>query len=364
MNMKTTYVVTAPFEAARHVDVLPEGHRSRNMHGHSFLATVHCALPHECATYPGGEIDTIKARLEPQVKKLDYSLLNEHIDPPTDENIARWLNSHCYIPGTEAISIQSTKDEGLKIDNFGNAHVWRRYYFQAAHQLPNVPAGHKCRNMHGHGFAVMLHATHKVGDGDLSIDYDHLDHCWAPVFEQIDHACLNELDGLANPTSELISQWIWNKVKPTLAVLSNVTVYETASCGANYDGANFQIWKEFTLDSAARFKNAPVGNKRRKIHGYTYTLRLHLSAPLDQVMGWAVDFGDVKDVFNPIFKLIDHKPLHQIADLKDCDVSSIAQWIWKASIELQPQIYRIDLLETQGCGVVVANKDCGPHLPW
>ena len=364
MNPKITFIITEPFEAARHVGVLPEDHRSHRLHGHSFLASVHCAVPEGFATYPGGEMDTIKARLHPQIKKLDYSLLNDHIDVPTDENIARWISTHCYVPGTEAISVQSTVDEGLEIDNHGMAHVWRRYYFQAAHRLPNVALTHKCGNMHGHGFAVVLQASHHVGDGDLSIDYDLLDTHWKPVFELLDHACLNTIPGLENPTSELISLWIWNNVKRQLAELSAVTVYETASCGASYNGQDFQIWKEFTLDSAVIGKHAPDGNKRHKLHGYTYTLRLHLSAPLNVFMGWAVDFGDVKDKFNPIFKQIDHKPLHEIADLHDTDVANLSRWILnKARIE-QPEIFRVDIFETRGCGAICKIGKAGPILPF
>jgi hypothetical protein len=42
-----------------------------------------------------------------------------------------------------------------------------------------------------------------------------------------------------------------------LPELSWVTVYETASCGAHYDGRHFRIWKELTLDSAVRLQRAP-----------------------------------------------------------------------------------------------------------
>jgi 6-pyruvoyltetrahydropterin/6-carboxytetrahydropterin synthase len=363
MTLQTTIIVSAPFEAARYVDALPEGHRSRNMHGHSFLASVHCSMPKGLAIYPGGEIDTIKARLGAQVNKLDYSLLNDHIDVPTDENIARWINSHCYVPGTHAISVQSTVDEGLEIDNHGMAHVWRRYHFQAAHQLPNVPVGHKCGNMHGHGFAVVLQASHHVGDGDLSIDYGLLDTQWQPVFEQVEHTCLNLLQGLENPTSELLSQWIWNQIKPKFKQLSAVTVYETASCGASFNGENIQIWKEFTLDSSVFSKHAPDSNLRSKLHGYTYLLRLHLAGPIDEVMGWAVDFGDVKERFAPIFKTIDHKPLHLIADLDDTDVSSLSKWVLRQAQRELPQVYRVDVFETRGCGASTYSGSKGPILP-
>lgn len=363
MKNKIIFVASTPFEAARHVDVLPEPHRLRRLHGHSFLATLRSDLPSSFAPYPGGEVESLKSVLESQIRKLDYRLLNEHIDTPSDENIAHWVNRHCPVPGMDAIAIQSTANGGVEIDAQGNAHVWQRYAFHSAHQLPHVPPGHKCGNMHGHGFEVILHASYKAGDQEFGVDADQLAACWAPVQQELDHVCLNELPGLENPTSEVLSSWIWDRVKPGLPALSAVTVYETASCGANYDGANYHIWKELTLDSALQFKHAPEGDKRRMLHGHTYTLRLHLSAPLDEVMGWTVDFGDVKDVFNPIFKMLDHHALHQIPGLMDCDCASIATWILNQARSQLPQLYRVDLFETRGCGVIVSAGGDGPKLP-
>lgn len=363
MKNKITFVASVPFEAARHVDVLPAHHRSSRLHGHSFSATLRSDLPNSFAAYPGGELEGLKAMLATQIDKLDYRLLNEHIEIPSDENIALWVQRHCPVPGMEAVAIQSTRHGGAEIDTKGTVQVWRRYAFHSAHQLPHVPVGHKCGNMHGHGFEVILHASCKIGDvssGDL---VEQLDAGWLPVYQDLDHVCLNELPGLENPTSEVLSSWIWNKVKPGLPALSAVTVYETASCGANYDGTRYQIWKELTLDSALQFKQAPEGNKRRLLHGHTYTLRLHLSAPLDQVMGWTVDFGDVKELFNPIFKMLDHQPLHQIPDLLDCDSASIARWILNQACNRLPQLYRVDLFETQGCGVIASTGHEGPRLP-
>jgi len=47
--------------------------------------------------------------------------------------------------------------------------------FEAAHRLPNVPKGHPCGRMHGHGFEVILHADQDLGSGDLGVDFDRLD---------------------------------------------------------------------------------------------------------------------------------------------------------------------------------------------
>jgi 6-pyruvoyltetrahydropterin/6-carboxytetrahydropterin synthase len=217
--------------------------------------------------------------------------------------------------------------------------------------------------MHGHGFEVIVHANQDLGQRAIGIDYDHLDALWAPIFAELDHACLNDIAGLHNPTSELIAGWLWARLAPQLPELSGVTVYETASCGAHFDGARYRIWKELTLDSSLRLRNAPAGDPRARIHGHTYTLRLHLAAPLDTVMGWTVDFGDVKTLFTPLFKRLDHHPLHEIAGLPDNDTASIARWIRAECARELPQIDRIDLFETRGCGTIACWGDDGPALP-
>jgi len=343
--------------------MLPEGHRSRRTHGHSFLAKIRASLPSNFAPFPGGETVALQSLLEKCTAKLDYQVLNDFLVQPTDENLARWIRENIDVPGLEQVGIQSTQHEGVDLDADGNAHVWRRYAFQAAHQLPNVPLGHKCGRMHGHGFEVIVHAQTIAGQDDLTIDFDHLDACWAPIQAELNYRCLNDIAGLENPTSELISSYLWHRLKPRLAALSWITVYETASCGANFDGTNFRIWKEFTLDSAVQLKRAPDGSPYRGIHGHTYTLRLHINAPIDQIAGWTVDFGDVKEHFSPIFKSLDHQPLYSIPELRDCDCVSLASFILERARGSMPYIDRVDLFETRGNGAITMIGGEGPAIP-
>ena len=36
-------------------------------------------------------------------------------------------------------------------------NIFRIFTIEAAHRLPNVPAGHKCSRLHGHSFRIELH---------------------------------------------------------------------------------------------------------------------------------------------------------------------------------------------------------------
>ena len=363
MSEKLLFAAATPFESARRVTLLREGHRSRRLHGHSFLAKVRVEIPPGWASFPGGEVGQLQDCLQQCIAPLDYQLLNDHLEQPTDENLARWIRSRLDIQGIEQVGIQSTLHEGADIDHNEHAHIWRRYIFESAHRLPNVPPGHKCGRMHGHGFEVILHANVALNKRDIGIDYDHLDECWAPIHAEFHQACLNDIPGLENPTSELIGSYIWHRLKPALPELSWVTVYETATCGAHFNGQLYHIWKELSLDSSLRLTRAPKGDLRRRVHGHTYALRLHLNAPLDQVMGWTIDFSDVKEIFSPIFLKLDHQPLHELSGAEDNDTASLVRWIKDQASANLPQLDRIDLFETRGCGAILAWGADDPALP-
>lgn len=355
MTEKMLHVAAACFDAARSIGHLPDGHRSARLHGHAFVGDVRVALPSGWASFPGAETDELAARLQRVVEPLDYRHLNQTLPQPSDENLARWIREGVDLPGLHSVGVRSTPHAGVQLDPSGTAHVWRRYVFQSAHQLPRVAPGHKCGRMHGHGFEVLLHAT--------GVDHDGLDVLWAPLQAQLHLACLNDIPGLDNPTSENIAAWIWGRLRPALPGLAWVTVYETASCGAQFDGRHYRVWKAFTLDSAVRLRHAPEGDARRRIHGHTFTLRLHLKAPLDQVMGWTVDFGDVKTQFTPLFERLDHEALHELMGDDDADTASIARRIRSMAAPLIPALERIDLNETLGCGVILHWGDTAPTLP-
>ena len=88
-----------------------------------------------------------------------------------------------------------------------------------------------------------------------------------------------------------------------------------------------------------------------------------MNAPLDVVMGWTVDFGDVKQIFDPIFKSMDHRPLLEVDGLHDGNVASVAEWVMEQAGRQIPSLTRVDLYETPGCGSMLATGIDGPTMP-
>lgn len=115
--------------------------------------------------------------------------------------------------------------------------VFKEFSFEAAHRLPNVPAGHKCARLHGHSFRIEIHVRGAVGvDTGWVLDFAEIKEAFAPLFAQLDHNYLNEIDGLSNPTSENLAKWVWDRMRPRLPSLSKVVVRETCTSGCIFVG--------------------------------------------------------------------------------------------------------------------------------
>jgi 6-pyruvoyltetrahydropterin/6-carboxytetrahydropterin synthase len=115
--------------------------------------------------------------------------------------------------------------------------ISQAFRFEAAHRLPNVPETHRCYRLHGHSYRVEVQLDGAVNPHTgFVVDFFDLEGAFARITSALDHRCLNDVEGLENPTAENIAVWIWNRLRPVLPDLSAVRVYETNECWAEYDG--------------------------------------------------------------------------------------------------------------------------------
>ena len=68
------------------------------------------------------------------------------------------------------------------------------------------------------------------------LDFGDLKKNIKPVLEMVDHAFLNDIPGLENPTAEIFSIWLWDRMKPLLPGLKRIELKETPSSGVIYEG--------------------------------------------------------------------------------------------------------------------------------
>jgi 6-pyruvoyltetrahydropterin/6-carboxytetrahydropterin synthase len=122
--------------------------------------------------------------------------------------------------------------------------IFASFKFEAAHQLPFLPADHQCGRLHGHTYRVDLELSASVADVLKSpqgwiMDFDEVARVWqATIFAKLDHRFLNDIPGMENPTSEHLACWIFSELRFALPLLSAVAVYETTETCARVTRAD------------------------------------------------------------------------------------------------------------------------------
>jgi len=100
------------FEAGHLLPRVPEGHKCRRLHGHSFVVEV--AVGGEVDPDVGWVIDfgEVSSIVKPVIEELDHRYLNEipGLENPTSEVLAAWIwrRIEGQVPGLEAVTIRET----------------------------------------------------------------------------------------------------------------------------------------------------------------------------------------------------------------------------------------------------------------
>jgi 6-pyruvoyltetrahydropterin/6-carboxytetrahydropterin synthase len=115
--------------------------------------------------------------------------------------------------------------------------IYREFTFDAAHRLQGLPGNHRCGNLHGHTFTVVVYLEGIINEErGWVIDYGEVKKICNPIIDTLDHSFLNDIPGLENPTSECIAIWLWGRIKPLIPELTMIEVKETAKTGCRYRG--------------------------------------------------------------------------------------------------------------------------------
>ena len=115
--------------------------------------------------------------------------------------------------------------------------LYREFTVEAGRYLPYVDDGHPCGRMHGHTFVIQVHITGTPhARAGWIMDFAELDDRIQNVRHILDHRVLNEIEGLENPTTELLAQWIWKQLAGDLPGLSRIVIQENPYSGCIYTG--------------------------------------------------------------------------------------------------------------------------------
>jgi 6-pyruvoyltetrahydropterin/6-carboxytetrahydropterin synthase len=105
------------FDSAHFLPLVPDGHKCKNIHGHTYHLTVY--LDGEPDPEAGWLIDfsDVKNVIAPVIASIDHTLLNDIVglENPTAENLAIWLwrKIKPELPSLSKIEIKETPTSGV-----------------------------------------------------------------------------------------------------------------------------------------------------------------------------------------------------------------------------------------------------------
>lgn len=107
--------------------------------------------------------------------------------------------------------------------------IAKQFDFDAAHWLPHVPDGHKCKRIHGHTYRVEVICEGELDHRGMVLDYAEIAAAWQPIHDVIDHRTLNDVPGLSNPTTEVLAPWLLERFVASVPQCVAVRVYESST---------------------------------------------------------------------------------------------------------------------------------------
>ncbi|HEY1787587.1 MAG TPA: 6-carboxytetrahydropterin synthase QueD [Verrucomicrobiae bacterium] len=107
-----------------------------------------------------------------------------------------------------------------------------------------------------------------------------------------------------------------------------------------------ELRKTFQFEAAHLLPRLPESHKCRRLHGHSFKVEVALAGACDEKKGWLMDYADISDAFQPIWKKLDHYYLNEIPGLENPTSEIIAAWIWQKLKPKLPLLTEVVVAET------------------
>lgn len=115
------------------------------------------------------------------------------------------------------------------------------------------------------------------------------------------------------------------------------------------------VFCEFSFNSAHYLPHVHADHKCRGMHGHTYHVRVIVGGDVateGEHAGMIVDYDRVRECWQGLYRVLDHKVLNEIPGLENPTCEVIAPWIMAGLAALLPSIESVEVRETETCGAI------------
>ena len=107
-----------------------------------------------------------------------------------------------------------------------------------------------------------------------------------------------------------------------------------------------ELRKTFQFEAAHLLPRLPKSHKCRRLHGHSFKVEIAVEGECDPTLGWLMDYADLSDAFESIWKRLDHYYLNDIPGLDNPTSENLAVWIWKRLKPKLPLLTEVVVAET------------------
>jgi 6-pyruvoyltetrahydropterin/6-carboxytetrahydropterin synthase len=203
------------------------------------------------------------------------------------------------------------------------AHLEKYLFIEAAHRNPK--GGEKQQRLHGHSYQLEVLAAGSPDPGiGWVVDFAELKRLVRPVYDEMDHACLNDLPGLEEDTTiRAIERWIEARLSPMPEWMEGVRLSIIGDCAYRpviLPADPLHALPErvrFTFEAAQSLPHLPETHQCRHIHGHSYRVEVG-----------AADLGALERDLAGIYEILDHTFLNEVEGLATSTVEHLCEWLW------------------------------------
>src|SRR4051812_25488527 len=113
-----------------------------------------------------------------------------------------------------------------------------------------------------------------------------------------------------------------------------------------------RVSREFGFEAAHWLPHVSDNHKCKRLHGHHYRVRLTVEGPIDERLGWVIDYADIKRAFDDWYAVLDHHCLNDITELSNSTAENLAVFLFERMKVRLPGLCSVAIKETPDTEVV------------
>lgn len=89
-----------------------------------------------------------------------------------------------------------------------------------------------------------------------------------------------------------------------------------------------RLSKSFDFEASHFIPTFPAGHKCQRLHGHSFKFDVIVEGEIDPELGYLIDYGEIKQIVEPIVEMLDHHHLNEIEGLSIPTSEMLAAWLW------------------------------------